>query len=574
MGLYESWTYSLKDLGLGGILSKKFKLKNTQSPSILHEPTIRALYYTAKETDIAVGKGKDSYDNEFIVVEKKREDDTIIVVLSDKRVSAAIWDGNDSQKYQLAKSRQDGSEIIAALIPELLGKEEFRTNYENFKAICGNTRLEELKDKMDADESVGETMFLLCGMVYEAIESEKRLIVGRTITTISAESIKQGLYLPDATIFGTFGKSKINKNNATMESDENLAKGFVLNSSRVYSDEETALIPRLPDWFIVPDYLVNACKMVTAKLSRPVRNIMFRGEAGTGKTETAKAMAAMLHMPYVSLCCHPDMTINDFTGTILPKLNGSQAAESVEMEKYPSFQDISMDPSYAFEQMTGEAAPDDITEEMVFSMVVRKAAESMQTGNTNIQYEYCDSTLVQAIKKGWLIEIQEPAIIERPGVLTGLNSLLDTCQSVTLPTGEVVKRHPDCIIVVTTNTSYQGCKEMNNSVISRMQFVKDTELPDDTELKERIEKITGFSDDVILSRMISVVHEIHTFCQERMITDGTCGVRELVDWVQGYQALNDVVEAALISILPKASADPESQHEIKIACLDPKFYKN
>lgn len=47
--------------------------------------------------------------------------------------------------------------------------------------------------------------------------------------------------------------------------------------------------------------------MVTSKLARPVRNILFRGEAGTGKTEAAKALASALNLPYVSICCHPDM---------------------------------------------------------------------------------------------------------------------------------------------------------------------------------------------------------------------------------------------------------------------------
>lgn len=146
-----------------------------------------------------------------------------------------------------------------------------------------------------------------------------------------------------------------------------------------------------------------------------------------------------------------------------------------------------------------------------------------------------------------------------------------TCQTVTLPTGEVIKRHPDCVIVVTTNTSYQGCKEINNSVISRMQFKQDTDLPTESELKERISGITGFDDDEKLSEMIKVIKEIHTFCKERMITDGTCGVRELIDWVQAYMVLGSMAEAADHTIIPSASADTDNQQEIKVACLNPHF---
>ena len=140
-----------------------------------------------------------------------------------------------------------------------------------------------------------------------------------------------------------------------------------------------------------------------------------------------------------------------------------------------------------------------------------------------------------------------------------------------MPTGEVIKRHPDCVIVVTTNTSYQGCREINNSVISRMQYKKDTELPTDADLKERITGITGFDDDEKLSEMIKVIREIHGFCQERMITDGSCGVRELIDWVQSYMVLGSIVEAAECTIIPSASADVDNQQQIKIACLNPHF---
>ncbi len=217
--------------------------------------------------------------------------------------------------------------------------------------------------------------------------------------------------------------------------------------------------------------------------------------------------------------------------------------------------------------LTGETAPENITGDDVMNLLIEK----VKTNSNGIQYNYYDSELVKAIKYGWLCEIQEPAIIERPGVLTGLNSLLDTCQQVTLPTGEVIKRHPDCVIVVTTNTNYAGCKDINNSVLSRMQFKKDTELPTETELKERITGITGFSDDSTLSEMIKVVNEMHRFCQERMITDGSCGVRELIDWVQSYMILGNIMEAAELTVIPSASADSENQEQIKISCLNTHF---
>ena len=87
----------------------------------------------------------------------------------------------------------------------------------------------------------------------------------------------------------------------------------------------------------------------------------------------------------------------------------------------------------------------------------------------------------------------------------------------------------------------------------------------------KITGITGFDDDEKLTEMIKVIREIHTFCQERMITDGSCGVRELIDWTQSYMVLGSVVEAAECTIIPSASADVDNQQQIKIACLNPHF---
>lgn len=67
-------------------------------------------------------------------------------------------------------------------------------------------------------------------------------------------------------------------------------------------------------------------------------------------------------------------------------------------------------------------------------------------------YRYVETDFIKALKHGYVIEIQEPSTIVQPGVLVGLNSLLEQSGSITLPTGEVIQRHPDAVVVVTTST--------------------------------------------------------------------------------------------------------------------------
>ena len=49
---------------------------------------------------------------------------------------------------------------------------------------------------------------------------------------------------------------------------------------------------------------------------------------------------------------------------------------------------------------------------------------------------------IRALKNGYLVEIQEPSTILQPGVLVGLNSLLEQGGAITLPTGKVIHQPP------------------------------------------------------------------------------------------------------------------------------------
>ena len=56
-----------------------------------------------------------------------------------------------------------------------------------------------------------------------------------------------------------------------------------------------------------------------------------------------------------------------------------------------------------------------------------------------------------------------------------------------------------------------------------------------------------------------------------MITDGSCGVRELISWVQSYMVSGNVLESASYTVLSSASSDPENRAEIFSTCLEGKF---
>ena len=158
-------------------------------------------------------------------------------------------------------------------------------------------------------------------------------------------------------------------------------------------------------------------------------------------------------------------------------------------------------------------------------------------------------------------------------MLVGLNSLLDNCQEITLPTGERVKRHPDTVIIVTTNSDYAGCRDMNQSIISRMDLIYDVAAPDLATMVKRVMNVTGFTDEQEATKMALVVRDIAERCHQTMITDGSCGMRELKSWILSTMITKDPYESALSTIISSASADPENRADLISTCLEKQYVR-
>lgn len=178
---------------------------------------------------------------------------------------------------------------------------------------------------------------------------------------------------------------------------------------------------------------------------------------------------------------------------------------------------------------------------------------------------------LQVIGLQYVIEIQEPSTIVQPGVLVGLNSLLEQSGSITLPTGEVIRRHPDAVVVVTTNTSYEGCRGMNQSVLDRMSLVRDVELPSPEVMAQRAMSVTGATDEYEVSKMVQVVNDLAEYCRKNSITDGSYGMRSLIDWIISSEITGDVYESALYTIISKATADELDREALISTVLEPIF---
>ena len=127
---------------------------------------------------------------------------------------------------------------------------------------------------------------------------------------------------------------------------------------------------------------------------------------------------------------------------------------------------------------------------------------------------------------------------------------------------------------MTTNSDYSGCRDMNQSVISRMDLVYDIASPDLPTMVKRVMNVTGCTDEQETTKMALVVRDIAERCRQTMITDGSCGMRELKAWVLSTMITKDPYESALSTVISSASADPDNRADLITTCLEKQYVRS
>ena len=592
--LFERWTWSypipqpFDDIETVRTDIKSCHNTSRTAKSTLHGATLSGiLAYMELEANPTVAKGAVGTQNDMVIAEypSHRPGETHTVVFNRKsgKFIAGVFDSSGNMgNYTLTETGNTGSAMFFALMPQLLEDDEFNESY--------TTLLECRKDNYSDMQKAEDAAFVLCDNAYRRIahpsasdNSGIRITIPNTgnIQPFTKLNLDSNVYSPTSVLMGSFEILKAGAAPAPVSAyikKEDFAGKYGF-SERKFTSAEAGLIPNLPDWYIIPQEVVIVCQhaKVTTASHQPMRNFMMRGPAGTGKTEGAKAIAAGLGLPYVHITCSANTEIFDLLGQMLPDMEEAKQMAEISGE-LPTFDDIRFDPPTAYEKLCG-MYDEEITEDAVYEKLVEVIAQNArkeQTDNalakeSHQRFRYVDTPFVQAMRHGYVVELQEPSIIANPGVLVGLNSLLDRCAAITLPTGEKITRHPDTVVVVTTNNDYAGCKAMNQSVISRMNLVIDMEEPTVDVLTKRVAGITGCTEINVVRKMAETVKNIAERCHETMITDGCCGVRELISWVQSYMICKNELEAAQYTVLASVSNDPENRADILESCLRPQF---
>lgn len=553
---------------VSGVVSKYTDGQTSATISASVVEAVGAWFAMQNETDPDKIPGGVGTRSGLTVAELKVGSDKVHLITLDNagKVNGAIQDTFTSTlvSYQLGQKEDfDGAAVMLALMPELLSDGEFQSAYEAY---------EEQKKGGKVDDDGINAMAMMCDNAYRRI-MDKALpealnidLKSATLPKIANLKLERGDYKPDAILAG-----RITSFGGNIDSDDGTAKvlidqdqfaGKFRFSERDLTEGEQKLIPELPQWYVVSQNALTICQHAAVSIEGfLMRNFLMRGPAGTGKTEDAKAIASGALLPYVSETCNPATEVFDLIGQVVPD---TSAADNATGSFSFTWDDLLFAPEMVYENVTGQKSE-------TCSIEAFAAALAKQIGGSDsgTKFRYVESGLVKALKYGWVCEIREPSVITNQGVLVGLNSILEQDGEVVMPvTGERFKRHDDAIVVMTTNSDYEGCRAMNQSVIDRMDLVLDVDEPSKDVMIQRAMARTNEEDESMVEEMVEIITNVKEKLRELGDTTGEAGMRSLISWIMSTRVTKDPYKSALITVFAKATTDLDTREMLKAETLD------
>ena len=277
----------------------------------------------------------------------------------------------------------------------------------------------------------------------------------------------------------------------------------VLSPARQLTEEEQSLVWQKPPSHIESEAEKRIYQEVVRNWNRgemKISTVLLEGDAGSGKTQLAKALSADFNLPYTKVTCFADMDKSDVLGSILPVLSEKDKSDTIEYHYYPS-------------------------------------------------------EIVRAYENGWLLEIQEPTVIRDAAVLMALNSALEPDGSLNLST-RIAHRHPDFIAVITTNRGYNGYRPLNEALRDRVQHAEKLDLPPKAVMMERAKAKTGYQSENVLSLLAETIMLLDETARANAIK-GVAGMRSYIFWVDAVASGAPVRSTLYHKVLYKITTDPQ-----------------
>lgn len=283
-----------------------------------------------------------------------------------------------------------------------------------------------------------------------------------------------------------------------------------------------------------------------------ITNILLEGDAGSGKTQLAKALSADFGLPYTKVTCFADMDKSDVLGSILPVLPETQRSNIDDLEALSALYE-----SDSLLEAKNRLINDFENTEDEAEIRIRELTKILRTltNQDTVEYKFYPSEIVRAYQKGYLLEIQEPTVIRDAAVLMALNSALEPDGSLNLPT-TVIHRHPDFITIITTNRGYNGCRPLNEALRDRIQHSEKMDLPTREVMVERAIAKTGYDNQEVLVTLANTIILLDKTARVNAIK-GVAGMRSFFFFVDAIAHGINAKEALYNKVIYKITTDAD-----------------
>ena len=544
----------------------KYNITRAKSAT-LHPPTLRAILSLLGMMD---GKGSGAAGHQdsngevnFYCLEYQKAEGTYALVYNRRNGKVKGLRRQEQQCKPLLPISAQGSngEEYMALFAYLsldgsdgLSDAEFASHfYAIHEHFAGHKILE--------DKELLRCAFVCCDNLYRRLESGSTLEEGgipldgnqlENPDSLTPYLLSAGIYSPNTIDYGEFEilSTRPVRQEATLGE---IKKKY--DQNRKYPKEYACMVPRLPESYRVN---IETQEILSMIVQTPARFFMLAGESGAGKTTDSKMIAQALGYPHFVFTCGPNTEETSLMVSILPNIDSC----TLPHEDWPTMEDLLMDPASAVAGLIG-TYPKGMEKDEAFQKILK---EIYQRGYNRAKAEKDfikkESTIIQACRMPSVIEIQEVSMIEKPGTLTRLNALFDDCAKTDLLNGEMIERHPDTVVIFTTNLDYIGCQMFNESVLSRMNLIQHRKGMSAKDMAKRAMERTGCQEYDVIYEMAKIITKIHQHLLKKQVQGGVCGYRELENWVWSYLASGDVLSASYHTVVSKASPYPEDREEI------------
>lgn len=514
----------------------------------------------------------------------------VVISTASKTVRAAKVDcmTKATMPVTFGTRAEGGAIIFLALMPKLMEDPEFNETYHQM--VPGLTFDVESRTEAEFRSTTGMTVedfgaFLARASdhIYHRITHgglkafEIKLEATGRAKKVEAASIKNGTYQPEPGYIGAFYALNIEgtkKPAVSKKPLEELQKMYPLGSFCTYTEEQKKRIPVIDETYSIPELAVGYSRVIynsTFNSKLALRNFMLEGPTGTGKTTITFITSGILGLPRTVITCHIGTEIFDLLYTILPNdgTGGIQLGVMDIIANYnlPTFEDMQFDLDGSYKNLfPGKERPKGYTTEDGLRDLMERIIEIQRELLANTKdYTLQIGPLLKALCSDELVELQETRTIANPGVLVGLNSILEPNGLLTLPNGVVMRRSKYSVLFMTTNgTDYEGNTEIQGSVMSRMASYIELPNPPAEVMAANAMLQTGYADKDAALMMAKFITEAATLLDSKGVVNSCCGPREL-GWWMSYVCTegNDYIyHYAFECVINKATKDKDLRESL------------